>query len=414
MKDMALLSEFVDINPSVALTRGSEYSCVMMENITPGRRYISADEWKIFKGGGSRFQKGDVLFARITPCLENGKIAQYIGIGDVGFGSTEFFVFRHKEGISDPGYVFYLASSDFVRKPAEKSMFGASGRQRADLNVVRDIEVPAPPLLTQRKIASILSAYDDLIENNTRRIRILEEMAQAIYREWFVYFRFPGYAGVRIVEREGGRAPEGWETEPFANLVEIDPPTTVNKEEEKPYVDMGCITTSSMVIECTERRKGNSGSKFKSRDVIFPRITPSVENGKGAFVQFLNEGEVALGSTEFIIFRERELNAEYVYFLSREGNFRENAIHSMIGVSGRQRVQNACFRNISLAVPPKRIQAQFQELVSPMFRQVYILSRKNINLRQTRDLLLPKLVSGEVEVGEVEVAGETVHELGNE
>src|SRR3990172_11720906 len=124
MKDKALLSEFVDINPSLVLTKGGEYSCVMMEDITPGRRYVSTNENKVFNGGGSRFQKGDVLFARITPCFENGKIAQYTGMGEIGFGSTEFFVFRCKEGISDPGYVFYLASSDYVRKPAEKSMFG--------------------------------------------------------------------------------------------------------------------------------------------------------------------------------------------------------------------------------------------------------------------------------------------------
>ncbi len=90
-------------------------------------------------------------------------------------------------------------------------MFGASGRQRADLKVVREIEILAPPPPTQRKIAAILSAYDDLIENNTRRIQILEQMAQAIYREWFVHFRFPGHEDVRMVESELGLIPEGWE-----------------------------------------------------------------------------------------------------------------------------------------------------------------------------------------------------------
>jgi type I restriction enzyme S subunit len=118
-----------------------------------------------FNSGGAKFLPGDTLFARITPCLENGKIAQYkCSENTPAFGSTEFFVFRARTGVSDPSYVYYLSLSDLVRGPAEKSMSGASGRQRASLQSIVDIQLPAPPLPTQLKIAAILSAYDDLIE----------------------------------------------------------------------------------------------------------------------------------------------------------------------------------------------------------------------------------------------------------
>jgi type I restriction enzyme S subunit len=192
-------SEFADLNPKVPLVKRRSYKYVQMDAIEPGTRYVKAAGERVYDGGGAKFKSGDTLFARITPCLENGKIAQFRGdsTDDVAFGSTEFWVFRAKPHVSDPSYLFYLSLSDILRRPAEKSMVGASGRQRADMNAVIGVEVPAPLIGFQQHIGSILSAYDDLIENNTRRIKILEELAKTIYREWFVNFRFPGHENVR-------------------------------------------------------------------------------------------------------------------------------------------------------------------------------------------------------------------------
>ncbi|MEA3345847.1 MAG: restriction endonuclease subunit S [Chloroflexota bacterium] len=156
--------EFAEINPMVDLEKGYRYPYVGMADVTPGKRYVSANRMRVYKRSGARFRDDDILFARITPSLEHGKIAQYKAEREeIGFGSTEFFVFRHREGVSDSSYLYYLALTDIVRKPAELSMTGASGRQRADLNVVKSIEIDPPPPPTQRKIAAILSAYDDLI-----------------------------------------------------------------------------------------------------------------------------------------------------------------------------------------------------------------------------------------------------------
>ena len=154
-----------------------------------------------------------------------------------------------------------------------------------------------------------------------------------------------------------------------------------------------------MLIENIGKRDGNSGSKFRNGDTLFARITPCLENGKTGFVQFLPNDEVsAFGSTEFIVLRSRTLTPELVYLLARSDAFRENAIKSMSGASGRQRVREACFNTFYLANPDQETLIKFGEIVRPMFKLAHSLSQKNLNLRTTRDLLLPKLISGEIDV----------------
>lgn len=262
-----------------------------------------------------------------------------------------------------------------------------------------EIPVHVPPLQDQQRIASILSVYDDLIENNTRRITILEEMARRIYEEWFVRFRFPGHEGVRKVESELGLVPEGWSVQAASRAMDINPSTKVPKEGLKPFLAMNCLSDGSMLIDTPGERDGNSGSKFRNGDTLFARITPCLENGKTGFVQFLPSDEaVAFGSTEFIVLRSRTLTPEFVYLLARSDAFRDNAINSMSGASGRQRVREACFDTFRLACPDKGMLAKFAAVTRPMFQLVQSLALKNSNLRTTRDLLLPKLISGDLDV----------------
>lgn len=163
-----LVKDFLEINPKSKILKNQNVPYVGMEDIVIGKRYVTSSKFREYKGG-TRFQGGDTLFARITPCLENGKIAQYkSGLSKNAFGSTEFFVFRGKEGISNSNFIYYLCLTDLIRNPAIKSMTGASGRQRADIDVISQLEINAPDLATQNKIATVLSAYDDLIENNLR------------------------------------------------------------------------------------------------------------------------------------------------------------------------------------------------------------------------------------------------------
>lgn len=186
-----------------------------IDKVSPVLRSVTNEETKVYDGqSSSKFCDGDTVFSRITPCLENRKIAKVSIDGQAAFGSTEFYVFRAKKGLSDPNFVYDLTSSDAVVLPAINSMTGASGRQRADKRFIQRLKLNFPDLPTQERIADILSADDDLIENNNKRIALLEKAAQELYKEWFVRFRFPGY---KTVEFENG-LPKGWEVTSFERI----------------------------------------------------------------------------------------------------------------------------------------------------------------------------------------------------
>lgn len=145
-------------------------------------------------------------------------------------------------------------------------------------------------------------------------------------------------------------------------------------------------------------RDGRSGSKFQNGDTLLARITPCLENGKTGFVNFMATGEAGRGSTEFIVLRSKRVTPEFVYCLARTYHFRENAIKSMIGSSGRQRVQESCFEKFMMFVPPPSLLRLFSEFATPVFEQIKTLHAQNQKLRAARDLLLPRLMSGEIAV----------------
>ena len=163
------LSDVVDINPKESLKKGIVAKKIAMDMLKPNTRDIPSYEKESYSGG-VKFRKGDTIMARITPCLENGKIAQVniLEEDEIGFGSTEYIVFRAKSGITDKDFVYYLVTSPIVRGPAIKSMVGSSGRQRVQVDVVKALELDLPDIDNQRKIASILKSLDDKIELNNR------------------------------------------------------------------------------------------------------------------------------------------------------------------------------------------------------------------------------------------------------
>ncbi len=289
----------------------------------------------------------------------------------------------------------------FLRSPSFYSQVNGlrSGVAQPQLPIrdMRQIKLPLPPLPVQQRIAGILSAYDELIENNQRRIRILEDMARSLYREWFVHFRYPGHESVPFVDSPLGQVPQGWEVMSASDCIAINPRVAVPRDGEKPFVPMGCLSNDSMLISDIESRSGNSGAKFQNGDTLFARITPCLENGKTGFVQFLPDSQdVAFGSTEFIVLRSRTLTPEFVYCLSRSDEFRNAAIKSMSGATGRQRVREECFGAYRIAQPPRELLDHFSEIVAPSFRLIYRLQYQIENLRRTRDLLLPRLLSGQI------------------
>lgn len=212
--------DFVDFQPETQLQKGELYPFISMDVLEPYFRSVQPLEERFWDGGGgAKFQNGDTLFARITPCLEHGKTALIRNLQKIkGFGSTEFFVFRSRPNVSDKSFIYYLCCSDIIRQPAIKSMIGASGRQRAQRIVLENLLINVPKRIEdQIAIASILSSYDDLIENNRKRIVLLEESARELYKEWFVRLRFPGFEHTKIVKG----VPEGWQQRTVGELAKV-------------------------------------------------------------------------------------------------------------------------------------------------------------------------------------------------
>jgi type I restriction enzyme, S subunit len=266
----------------------------------------------------------------------------------------------------------------------------------------KKLMLDVPPLGVQRRIAGVLSAHDDLIEINARRIAILEEMGRRLFDEWFINLRFPGYETRTFTESAAGQLPPGWPLKLAGEVIAFDPPTKLERDGKKPFIPMTALSTNTMVVGEIETRSGKGGSKFRSGDTLFARITPCLENGKTGYVGSLNDGQVGIGSTEFIVMRGRKVSPEWVYLFSRTELFRGHAIKSMSGATGRQRVRRESLEAFPLGEPDEEIMKRFTNIVRPMFKQIHVLARSNSSLHQARDLLLPKLISGEIDLSGME------------
>jgi type I restriction enzyme S subunit len=387
---------FSDEGPFVLLTPGNFRE--------EGGLKLKGDKEKFYTGDfPSEFllKRGDLLVA-MTDLTQNAPI-----LGSPAF-IPEDGRFLHNQRLGkvvnlshseiSPDFLFFLLNTTSVRGQIKGSATGATVRHTSPSRIY-DVAVQLPPLPIQRRIAGILSAYDELIENSQRRIKILESMARALYREWFIHFRFPGHESVPRVPSPLGEIPLRWEVRKLPECVHINPRVIVPREGEKAFVPMGCLSNDSMIISDIESRAGNSGAKFQNGDTLFARITPCLENGKTGFVQFLPSADhVAFGSTEFIVLRSGTLTPEFVYCLARSDEFRGVAIKSMSGATGRQRVQEQCFTDFAIAQPPRTLLDRFSGIVRPSFRLIFELDLQIQTLRRTRDLLLPRLLSGQIDV----------------
>ena len=183
-------------------------------------------------------------------------------------------------------------------------------------------------------------------------------------------------------------------------MVEVAPKTPIEKGRSSKYVPMSSLSTSGMTADPAdfEERPKPTNVHFMNGDTLLAGITPCLENGKTAFVNFLEDGEVACGSTEFIVLRGKEVSPFFTYCLARSESLRGCAIVSMIGASGRQRVQESCFNEYPVPLAPEGVLRTFDGFVEPAFKQIQRLAQANQRLAVSRDLLLPRLMSGEVEV----------------
>jgi len=285
---------------------------------------------------------------------------------------------------------------------------------------VPNFSLPIPPLRDQRAIAHILDTLDDKIELNRRMNETLEAMARALFKSWFVDFD-PVRAKMEGRRTAGmdkataalfpdafqdsplGKIPKGWIACSLPEAVQVNPPRPLRQGEIAPYLDMKNMPTQGHRPAGWIIRPMASGTKFANGDTLLARITPCLENGKTAYVDFLDDGQVGWGSTEYIVLRPKApLPSEYGYFLARSDELRAHAIQNMTGSSGRQRVPAGCLSQFLIVVPSEAVAERFGKAVAPLMGQIKSHSEQNESLAALRDALLPKLLSGEIRVKDAE------------
>lgn len=374
------LEEIIQVNPTVKLTKGEAYPFIDIDKVSPTLRSVTNEEEKVYDGQScSKFCNGDTVFSRITPCLENRKIAKVSIDGQAAFGSTEFYVFRAKEGKSDEDFVYYLTSSDAVVLPAINSMTGASGRQRADKRFIERTKLNVPDLPTQKRIAEILSAYDDLIENNNRRIALLEKAAQELYKEWFVRFRFPGHETAKF---ENG-LPEGWKIAKLGTLCKV----ITGKKDANEATGQGIYPFFTCARETT---------LFTDEYILDANAILISGNGSYTGLVKKHSGKFDLYQRTYALYDFQNIEWLYLYWTMKidfEREFMGGSRGSAIPYITRPNIEK-----FKIIVPPRDIMKKAQQMFEQIHNECLYLERQNKNLVKQRDLLLPRLMSGKLEV----------------
>ncbi len=340
-----------------------------------------------------------------------GRVGAYCG--SVAYCKNRFWasdntiVVKPKNG--DVRYFYYLLKQLRLNRYA-----GGAAQPLVTQTVLKGVPAKVPDVSTQRRIASILSAYDDLIENNTRRIAILEEMARRIYEEWFVHFRFPGHEQVKMVESELGLIPEGWllcrledvcsritdGSHSSPKSVEIGKPMASVKD----MTDWGINTPSCRIISDEDYLKlVRNDCKPRLNDVLIAKDGSYL---KHTFVVDEEIDLVILSSIAILRPNGRFLPNQLAIYL-RLPQIKERMKGYVSGVA-IPRIILKDFRQFLIVVPPPSLQSEWAKICDPMLSLCRKLVRKNANLRTTRDLLLPKLISGELDVSNLPAPEEAI------
>jgi type I restriction enzyme, S subunit len=301
-------------------------------------------------------------------------------------------------------------------------MATGAAQQNLSGQQIKELVLPFPSYPEQEAIGSYLRLLDDRITLLRETNATLEAIAQALFKSWFVDFdpvrekqegRAPegmdeataALFPAGFEESELGAVPSGWRWASLNGAYLINPARRLKKGETAPYIDMAGVPTQGHCPNAPVLRELGSGSKFQNGDTLLARITPCLENGKTAFVDCLDEGETGWGSTEFIVLKPKPPLSEFhAYLLCRLPAFREFAIQSMSGTSGRQRVQNDVLGRFMLALPDNAIAEAFAKFVQPIQQKIASNHRQAQTLATLRDTLLPRLISGRLRLPEAEAA----------
>lgn len=380
------LDEIVEFNPRETIKKGVIAKKIAMDKLQPFCRDITEFELEPFSGG-TKFRNGDTIMARITPCLENGKTAKVniLDDGEVGFGSTEYIVFRAKEGV-DADFVYYLISSPLVREPAIKSMVGSSGRQRVQTDVVQGITVMVPMLEEQKAIANILKMLDDKIAINKRINDNLYAQAKAIFADCFINI---------------DSIPDGWGQGSLLNIANYLNGLAMQKfRPQKDEVGLP-------VLKIKELRQG-------SCDVNSELCSPSIKSEyiiRDGDVIFSWSGSLLVdiwcggtcGLNQHLFKVTSEVYDKWFYYL-----WTAHHLDRFIAIAADKATTMGHIKREELAkaevlIPSESVYQEIGSIMKPIFELMISNRIEAYKLAALRDELLPKLMSGEIDVTEVSI-----------
>lgn len=385
--------DVVHLNPRISLEKGVEYPFVEMSNVVPCARKPEKDVFKKYLGEGTKFEQGDTIVARIEPCLQNGKGFQCSY--KQGFGSTEFLVFRPVNiNDLDCDFLYYYMGQQSIREAMAKTMVGASGRQRVNNKVFNDLQINLPPLSTQHCIANILSRYDSLIENYQKQIKLLEEAAQRLYKEWFVDLHFPGHENTKIVDG----VPEGWEKKPVKTIIELQSGYAFKSSA---FMEDGIYK----IVTIKNVKDGAFDGENVSKIASIPEKMPKhciLEDGDILLSLTGNVGRVCIVNGKNYLLNQRVAKLKsaykaYTYCLFRSRDmFIE--VNNLANGAAQQNVSPIRIGEMKILIPEKKWLDDFERTVSNYILGIITLQSQIRFLTEARDRLLPKLMSGEIAV----------------
>jgi len=314
----------------------------------------------------------------------------------------------------DSSYLYYHLVDEGMRRDIAAFAHGAANQANVSPSQIESLDINLPPIPTQRKIASILSAYDDLIENNLRRIKILEEMTQNLYREWFVKFRFPGHERVRVVDSPLGKIPGGWEVAKLGNVLSelesgsrpkggIDPNVRdVPSVGAENILGLGKYDYSKDKFVSHEFFENMRRGRIKSGDVLLYKDGAKIGR-KSMFRDDFPHAQCCINEHVFILRNNDRCSQTYLFFWLDQPDMTER-IRQLNANAAQPGINQEGVKGLPIILPPRRVREEFDVLVEPLSAELFNLAKANRVLRQTRDLLLPKLISGELDISELNIA----------
>lgn len=432
MSERISITDIVEFNPKRTVKKGTVAPFIEMAALPTSQRDVDYVLQKELKSGGAKFTNGDTLFARITPCLENGKTALVSGLKENinGFGSTEFIVMSPKYPEYDSKFIYYLARHPEFRDYAKAHMEGTSGRQRVSWQSLSEFKYSFPEKDERKKIGDLLSKLDDKISNNSAMNATLEKIAQRIFKSWFVDFD-PVKANAEGVPFDGlsseiqalfpnefegselGMIPKGWDVKNIEHFIEsLSKGTTPTKNDlssatDLPLInylkvrdinDSGLINSELDKIPASIHVTKLKRSILKTNDLV---VSIAGTIGRVTVIpEWLNNSNCNQAVC-FIRLPEESSYHDYIRVLLTQKSTQEYFYSSVVqGVQAN--ISLAVVKNTPVITPTEGVIKSWKKIIDPVIKKIDLNNSQNNCLTKIRDKLLPRLISGKITINKAE------------